>query len=406
MLLLRLSTGLAALLAAAACDPGVDIDPAWADAPLPSPGDPVDDEVADAGAWLFRRNCAACHHIGDSSMLGPDLAGVTRRRSAPWIAAMIRNPDSMLVADSIAQRLLAEYQVPMANRRLDGARVRALLEFLHRADAGEGGGALQPAATADTSGVTPSGLAWRRSGRGPLVVLVHGTNLDRAVWSRLRPALARSRTVVEYDLRTHGGSSDTLGPWSEVGDLDDVLSAAGVASDDPITLVGLSAGAGIALEFALTRSSRVERLVLVSPSVRGFAPRPGEVPDVFGGVRDALEGGDSTAIGDAMVALPTFEVGDADRPDVDAMVRRNLRLFAIDPTWAIPAVPAPLERLGEVAAPAIVVVGTLDFPATRRLADELVAGLPSARAQVVDGGRHLLPITDHAAVLEAILGSE
>jgi hypothetical protein len=49
---------------------------------------------------------------------------------------MIRRPDSMLVNDSIARSLLQRYQVPMLDRQLDGARVRAIMEFLRRADRG------------------------------------------------------------------------------------------------------------------------------------------------------------------------------------------------------------------------------------------------------------------------------
>jgi hypothetical protein len=49
---------------------------------------------------------------------------------------MVARPDSMLRVDGVAQALLLEYQVPMLNRELDEARVRAILEFLWRADHG------------------------------------------------------------------------------------------------------------------------------------------------------------------------------------------------------------------------------------------------------------------------------
>jgi mono/diheme cytochrome c family protein len=127
---------LAGVVVAGACERGPAPDPAAADAPLPAPGDPVDDALADAGAWTFRRQCAACHTLGGGPVVGPDLAGVTRRREMRWIEAMIRNPDSMLVADATARALLGAYQVPMLDRRLDDARIRAVLEFLRRADRG------------------------------------------------------------------------------------------------------------------------------------------------------------------------------------------------------------------------------------------------------------------------------
>ena len=121
----------------AACERGPVLDPALAEAPLPALTAPIDQKLADAGAWYFRRNCSACHHVGGSdALIGPNLAGVTERREMAWIAAMIRRPDSMIMHDSTARALLEQYKVPMANRELDGARIRAVIEFLRRADSG------------------------------------------------------------------------------------------------------------------------------------------------------------------------------------------------------------------------------------------------------------------------------
>lgn len=125
-----------ALALVAGCERGPTLDPALANAPLPALESPVDDALADAGAWYFQRNCVACHSVGGGDAVGPDLAGVTERRSLPWIEAMVRRPDSMVVADSVARDLLGRYQVPMIDRGLDGARIRAILEFLRRADRG------------------------------------------------------------------------------------------------------------------------------------------------------------------------------------------------------------------------------------------------------------------------------
>ena len=139
--------------------PALDLD--GADGPLPDRFTPIDDGLAESGAWLFRRNCSACHHLGEGDRIGPDLAGVTERRSYEWIEAMIRRPDSMLAVDSIAQAMLLQYQVPMADRRLGPERVRALLEFLRRADRG--------AADDAVTDTTASGIAWTGVGEGPAV---------------------------------------------------------------------------------------------------------------------------------------------------------------------------------------------------------------------------------------------
>ncbi len=95
--------------------------------------------MADEGATVFRDVCSACHYIGGDDPdagLGPNLQGVTLRREPAWIRTMIANPDSMIASDSIAARLYDEYGVWMVNGGVTAAEVRALLEFLWRADRG------------------------------------------------------------------------------------------------------------------------------------------------------------------------------------------------------------------------------------------------------------------------------
>ena len=108
----------------------------YAGAPLPEVGAPVDTVLADVGARIFRKRCSACHTITGESRVGPDLAGVTERRSYPWIRSMILRPDSMTVDDPVARELKGTYDIQMLTpRSLDDAHVLALLEFLRGIDA-------------------------------------------------------------------------------------------------------------------------------------------------------------------------------------------------------------------------------------------------------------------------------
>jgi pimeloyl-ACP methyl ester carboxylesterase len=57
--------------------------------------------------------------------------------------------------------------------------------------------------------------------------------------------------------------------------------------------------------------------------------------------------------------------------------------------WADP--PAA-ERLGEIDAPTLVVVGDEDFPDFIEIADRLAAGIPRARSVVLPDAAHMLPL--------------
>src|ERR1051326_2387630 len=75
--------------------------------------------------------------------------------------------------------------------------------------------ATQPA----RAGRTKSGIAYDVQGKGPVVVLVTGSNLDRRMWAREAGWLASNHTVVRYDLRAHGASDTATMPFRHIDDL-------------------------------------------------------------------------------------------------------------------------------------------------------------------------------------------
>ncbi len=121
-------------LVATACDPsGPGTQGQVADSlpPGPDEGALVDRELAATGERIYRlKGCLACHKIGGGRAVGPDLAGITRRRDYEWFAAIVLRPDSMLATDTTARRLLREYTVPMPDQRVRPEQVRALWEYL------------------------------------------------------------------------------------------------------------------------------------------------------------------------------------------------------------------------------------------------------------------------------------
>jgi mono/diheme cytochrome c family protein len=109
--------------------------------PTPPPAEPaeqapsaeIDAALAAQGESLFQtKACVGCHTVGGGPLAGPDLAGVTERRTAEWVIAMISNPDSMLREDETARQLMAEFAIPMANTGVTTGEARAIYEFLRR----------------------------------------------------------------------------------------------------------------------------------------------------------------------------------------------------------------------------------------------------------------------------------
>lgn len=97
------------------------------------------------------------------------------------------------------------------------------------------------------------------------VVLIHGFGMDVRLWDELFPTLAREYHVLRYDLRGFGKSALPEGEYSTSNDLKLLLDFHGV---ERAVLCGLSIGARVAVDCALTYPTVVEGLILVDDGER------------------------------------------------------------------------------------------------------------------------------------------
>ncbi len=112
---------------------------------IPASATPTE-PVAVAGKLDFESKCLACHTIGQGDKLGPDLAGVTKRRDQAWLARWLKEPEKMLESDPTAQAMLKQYNnIPMPNQSLTDVEIRQYLKYFQWIDS-------QPAGTIETQG--------------------------------------------------------------------------------------------------------------------------------------------------------------------------------------------------------------------------------------------------------------
>jgi nitrite reductase (NO-forming) len=112
---------------------------------LPASATPSDPEAVQ-GKLSFESKCLACHSVGEGRKLGPDVAGVTRRRSDAWLARWLKEPEKMLATDADAKAMLKEHNnIPMPNQSLSGVEIKQYIKYFHWIDA-------QPAGAAKAAG--------------------------------------------------------------------------------------------------------------------------------------------------------------------------------------------------------------------------------------------------------------
>lgn len=240
-------------------------------------------------------------------------------------------------------------------------------------------------------GRSAAGLAYWVSGSGPTVVLLHGSNVDHRMWNRQVEVLERDFRVVRYDLRGHGKSDLPEQPFRADRDLLALLDELG---EERVSLVGLSLGGQIAIDFALQNPERVQRMVLASPGVGGF--RPAALPPYFKDLIAALQERDYDRANQALLATPLMEVPPEYRELVKSMVESNRRLWTVPPAFVQSVQPAAISRLGELKMPILVLVGDSDVDYIRELAQQVAEQAPNARLEAIPGGRHLLNLSSPA----------
>lgn len=146
-------------------------------------------------------------------------------------------------------------------------------------------------------------------------------------------------------------------------------------------------GAGVAVEVALTAPQLVRSLLLCPPGGSLLADLTDDLQAFLTAERTALAAGDLDAAVEATITAWVVGPG-RDPAQVDAgfqdFVRRMQRqAFQVTASWAdvdeAELNPPALDRLGEITAPTLVLVGAHDLATTRNAADRLCEGLGEAR---------------------------
>lgn len=231
-------------------------------------------------------------------------------------------------------------------------------------------------------------IAFDRSGEGPPLILVVGAFNDRTTGGPLAAALQERFTVINYDRRGRGDSTDTL-PYAvarEVEDLEALIEEAGGSA----SVFGYSSGAVLSLR-AAARGLAIPRLALYEPPLVAEGSRIGQPEDLAARISGLVETGRR---GEAVelfqregVGLPAGVVAQIRQapfwPALEAMAHTLVYEAKIVGDGSVPR-----ELAASVAAPILVIAGGASFPYMREMAPALADAIPDARARVLEGQSH------------------
>jgi magnesium chelatase accessory protein len=261
--------------------------------------------------------------------------------------------------------------------------------------------------------VRADGLLWhvQMMGRGPVLLLLHGTGASTHSWRGLMPLLAERFTVIAPDLPGLGFTSEARGPQLSLAGM-----AAGVAALlaalglTPSVIVGHSAGAAVGARLCLDGAAPSHFISLngallplngwagtwFSPIARTLVALPG-VAQLFAW----------SAADRSLIERLLRDTGSSlDEEGVDYYARLFRRPAHVGATLGMMAawdLPGLAQDLPGLATPTLLVVGQQDRTIRPTEARRIQAILPSSRVVKLPGLGHLAHEEAPKAVARAIL---
>ena len=244
------------------------------------------------------------------------------------------------------------------------------------------------AAQSGIAEVNNTRLYYERTGSGPAVVLLHGGNLDSRMWDDQYVPLSRTFTVVRYDIRPYGRSATTEKGFSSVEDLRALLDHLQISR---ASLVGLSLGGRIAVDFTLAYPERVDKLVLMGPGLTGFHFKVEEDQQMKKAL-DRAAAGDAKGAMDLWLEHPMMQpaMSNAIRAErIRTIARDNLRIWERLAVGERVSNPPAIQRLSEIRKPTLLIVGEKDVPDIHAIIKLLGTGISGSRTEVIPGAGHM-----------------
>jgi pimeloyl-ACP methyl ester carboxylesterase len=227
--------------------------------------------------------------------------------------------------------------------------------------------------------------------KGVPVVFVHGFTLDARMWEPQWKAFGKHFRTIRYDVRGFGRSAQTSEPHDPAADLLALLDHLKI---ERAHLVGLSMGANIALNFAVRYPQRVFKVVAAAPNLDGFTDYTPELFAAFGQVFGAVaQSGWNETTQNLWLKVPLLQLQTpyvSRQALVEQMVRSYNGTQFINPAAAPQyGQPPTIERLGDLKAPTLVIVGERDEESIRRISNIIAQKAPNAQRLLLAEAGHL-----------------
>jgi len=236
-------------------------------------------------------------------------------------------------------------------------------------------------------------LYYEEMGKGKALILIHGGFIDRRMWDQQFSEFAKHFRVIRYDARGHGLSESEPGTYIYYEDLRQLCDRLHIQK---AAILGLSMGGRVAIDFSIAYPDKVWALVLASPGVSGYSFDSPECQEFNNKYMVAYQSKSFEKIAEA------FLQGWTDGPyrkasEVEPDVRNKTKQMALDHERHNGSGirmgeldPPALNRLVEIKAPTLAIVGDLDMPDILDIVNRLDKHAENSQKVIIHGAAHMI----------------
>ncbi len=234
-------------------------------------------------------------------------------------------------------------------------------------------------------------LYYQVAGQGHPLVLTHAGIANSRMWDDQFDVFAKHYRVVRYDVRGFGKSEKADGSFTTHGDLYEFLKYLKI---ERTSLLGVSMGGSISIDFTLEHPEMVSALIPVGSGLAGYDANSPETETLEKEMNAAYERHDLAQAVEISLQIwaagPTRKLSDVAPAVLERIREMNAHTFALpEEDRPQPLDPPANARLGEIRAPTLVIVGDKDVSGIQDIANRLATGIPGARKVVIPNTAHM-----------------
>lgn len=261
-----------------------------------------------------------------------------------------------------------------------------------------------PVQRKQTSGyvdVPGSKIYYEEAGSGPAIVLLHDGLLPSVSWDEVWQPLTAKYHVIRYDRRGYGRSAPATSLFSPTGDLANVLAHLKLKH---AIIVGSSSGGALAIDFAIEHPGMVDGLFLIGPVVHGME-YSAEFRERAKHNNEPMEREDVRVMARNWSQDKFLVAGTNDKARqkiYEQIVANAEKLKNYDAALEETLSPPANQRLAQIKAPTVILVGDADIADVQAHARAINAGVPKSERIVVKEAGHLIQIEKPDELVERL----